>query len=347
MNKHNSGMKSLSLSALACSTAFLALLSASPTDSKSAFYESLDKHNNFIIANGWGPDRWGCSFTRTQVHESSAGTKITIGKDSALKPYSCGELIYRQDKLGYGHYTIDMIASNIVGQVTSFFLIANGDTEIDIELTGLNNKIGWMNIWHDQKQNPVSIDLPFDTSKDWHTYSFEWRKEFVAWSVDGKVVLNRSDIATTSPENANYKLAINSWTQVQPEINIDWAGRFTYPENGEIPQAKFRNMRYQPKLDGPSQDEKHRRDEEEKEKQDEAERVKKQQEAEQQERDRKAAEEQAQREKEAETQRQAQSKQGAHKNSAPETLSPKSSVAIVATSGSALLGVALAFTVLF
>lgn len=343
-------MRSLSLSALACSSALLASLSASPTEAKSAFYETLDKHNNFIVAHGWGPARWGCSYTRTQVHESSAGTTITIGKDSALKPYSCGELIYRKDNLGYGHYTIDMIASNIVGQVTSFFLIANEDTEIDIELTGLNNKVGWMNIWHDKKQNPVSIDLPFDASKDWHTYSFEWRKEFVVWSIDGKVVLNRSDIATSSPESVNYKLAINSWTQVQPEINIDWAGKFTYPENGQIPQAKFRNMKYQPKIYGPGQEDQRRLDEKEENSQEEA---KKKLEAEQHERDLQAAKEKAQKEKEEaqkkeqETQRQEQSKQGAHKNSAPETLSPKSSVGIVAMGGSALLGVALAFTMLF
>lgn len=211
-----------------------------------SFHEDLTNHNDFIVADGYGPDRWGCSFTASQVHESSSGTRITIGKDSDLKPYSCGELILREENLGYGVYSIDMIASNVVGQVTSFFLIANGDTEIDVELTGLNNRIGWMNIWHDQKQNPISIDLPFDTSQDWHTYSFEWRRNFITWSVDGNVVLNRTDIPTSSPSNANYRLAINSWTQVNPEINIKWAGLFEYPADGSVPQAQFRNMRYDP-----------------------------------------------------------------------------------------------------
>ncbi|KAF9325207.1 hypothetical protein BG006_011287 [Podila minutissima] len=211
-----------------------------------SFHEDLSSHDNFIVADGYGPDRWGCSFTNSQVHESSSGTRITIGHDSDLKPYSCGELIYRGEDMGYGVYSIDMIASNVVGHVTSFFLIANEDTEIDIELTGLNNRIGWMNIWHDQKQNPISIDLPFDTSDGWHTYSFEWRRSYVAWSVDGNVVLNRTDIPTSSPSNTNYRLAINSWTQVNPEINIDWAGQFKYPADGRVPQAQFRNIRYRP-----------------------------------------------------------------------------------------------------
>ncbi|KAF9437856.1 hypothetical protein BGZ76_010872 [Entomortierella beljakovae] len=141
-----------------------------------------------------------------------------------------------------------MIASNVVGQVTSFFLIANGDTEIDIELTGLNNSIGWMNVWHAGKQNPISLDLPFDSSKDWHKYSFDWFNDHIVWYIDDKLVLNRSDIPTTSPDLTNYKLVINSWTQIQPEIGIKWAGAFSYPVDGIIPHAQFRNMEYLPRV---------------------------------------------------------------------------------------------------
>ncbi|KAG0209643.1 hypothetical protein BGX28_010159 [Mortierella sp. GBA30] len=139
-----------------------------------------------------------------------------------------------------------MIASNIVGQVTSFFLIAHGSSEIDIELTGLNPNVCWMTVWYEGKQNPVAIDLPFDASQSWHTYQFDWRPNQIVWSVDGRVVLTRSDIPTTSPDLANYKLEINSWTQVQPETKIAWAGMFNYPGDGRIPQAFYRNMRFQP-----------------------------------------------------------------------------------------------------
>ncbi|KAF9107050.1 hypothetical protein BGX29_007556 [Mortierella sp. GBA35] len=234
---------SVSLGALATGL----LMAAMPTSVQAyGFSESLENHDNFIVAHGWGPDQWGCAFTRTPVHESSAGTKIMIGKDSELKPFSCGELIYRRHNLGYGRYSIDMIASNIIGQVISFFLIANEVSEIDVEITGLNNRVGWMNIWHDRKQNPVSIDLPFDASAGWHNYASEWHPKYIVWFVDGQVVLNRSDIVTVRPDEANYKLAINPWTQVQPELNIDWAGKFTYPEDGRSPEEQFRNMRYFP-----------------------------------------------------------------------------------------------------
>lgn len=84
-------------------------------------------------------------FTRTQVHEPGSGTKVTIGKDSELKSFSYGELIHKRQSLNYGRYSIDMISSNIVDQVASFFLIANEVSEIDIELTGLNNRVELMN----------------------------------------------------------------------------------------------------------------------------------------------------------------------------------------------------------
>ncbi|KAK3827761.1 MAG: glycosyl hydrolases family 16-domain-containing protein [Benniella sp.] len=235
------------------------LLMVAPSIAKNltGFEESFTSHGNFIVAHrtmGYEEGALcsfavqGCSFMRTQVHETDEGARITIGTDSELKSYSCGELIYRQGHLGYGTYSIEMKASDIVGQVTSFFLIANEDIEIDIELTGLNNRIGWMNVWHDHKQNPVSIELPFDTSKDWHAYSFDWFKDHIVWYVDERMVLNRSDVLTTPPDRANYKLAVNSWTQVQTEINIDWAGKFKYPKDGRIPEARFRNMRFVPRF---------------------------------------------------------------------------------------------------
>ncbi|KAG0367258.1 hypothetical protein BGZ54_004151 [Gamsiella multidivaricata] len=204
------------------------LISSVAAQSVKAFNDSLSNHNNFIVANGYGPERWGCSFVKTQVHQSGEGTTITIGKDSPTKPYSCGELIYRQANMSYGTYSIEMIASKTVGQVTSFFLIANGDTEIDVELTGLDTKLGWMNVWHNNQQNPVSVELPFDVSTDWHSYSFDWYKDHIVW--------------------VSYKLAINSWAQVQPEVNIDWAGKFNYPPDGEVPKAHFRNMKYIPRV---------------------------------------------------------------------------------------------------
>ncbi|KAF9323338.1 hypothetical protein BG006_001553 [Podila minutissima] len=182
--------------------------------SSSPFFEPLTTSlSAFIIPHDIGPSRWSCKYNRNEVHASPQGTQISIGRQSSLKPFSCGELISRETRLDYGVYSIDMISTSVPGHVTAFFLIANGVTEIDVELTGLNSKVFWANVWQGHKQNPTKIPLGFDAAKGWHTYAVEWRKDFIAWYVDGKQVLKRSDIGTADPKKADYRLAFNSWTQ--------------------------------------------------------------------------------------------------------------------------------------
>ncbi|KAG0099824.1 hypothetical protein BGZ93_005755 [Podila epicladia] len=217
--------------------------SSSSSSSRRPFFEPLtNSHSAFIIPHEIGPSRWSCKYNRNEVHASSQGTQISIGRQSRLKPFSCGELISRETRLDYGVYSIDIISTSVPGHVTAFFLIANGVTEIDVELTGLNSNVFWANVWQGHKQNPTKIPLGFDAAKGWHTYAVEWRKDFIAWYVDGKQVLKRSDIGTADPKKADYRLAINSWTQGVDDRT--WAGRFKWP--GKAVKSEFRNLRYTP-----------------------------------------------------------------------------------------------------
>lgn len=217
--------------------------SSKRSSSRDAFFEPLTgSHKAFIIPHDVGPARWSCKYHRDEVRSSPGGTSISIGRQSLLKPFSCGELISRETNLDYGVYSLDMISTNVHGHVTAFFLIANGITEIDIELTGLNSKVLWANVWEGHRQNPVKIPLGFDAAEGWHTYSFEWREDFIAWYVDDKQVFKRRDIKTADPKTTDYKLAINSWTQGVDDQT--WAGRFKWP--GRAIKSEFRNMRYRP-----------------------------------------------------------------------------------------------------
>ncbi|KAF9393125.1 hypothetical protein CPB97_000027 [Podila verticillata] len=205
------------------------------SSSRDAFFEPLTgSHKAFIIPHEVGPARWSCKYHRNEVRSSPRGTSISIGRQSLLKPFSCGELISRETNLDYGVYSLDMVSTSIHGHVTAIFLIANGITEIDIELTGLNSKVVWAKVWEGHRQNPVKIPLGFDAAEG-------WRKDFIAWYV-GKEVFKRSDIKTADPKTTNYKLAINSWTQGVDDQT--WAGRFKWP--GQAIKSEFRNMRYRP-----------------------------------------------------------------------------------------------------
>lgn len=149
------------------------------SSSRDAFFEPLTgSHKAFIIPHEVGPARWSCKYHRDEVRSSPRGTSISIGRQSLLKPFSCGELISRETNLDYGVYSLDMVSTSIHGHVTAFFLIANGITEIDIELTGLNSKVVWAKVWEGHRQNPVKIPLGFDAAEGWHTYSFELVKGF-------------------------------------------------------------------------------------------------------------------------------------------------------------------------
>ncbi|KAF9437857.1 hypothetical protein BGZ76_010873 [Entomortierella beljakovae] len=203
---------------------------------------STNPAKDFIIPDGKGPARWSCSYVNKAVVPKGESTSIVIGRDTDLKPYSCGELISRETKLDYGMYSVDMISTSIIGHVTGFFLITSDGTEIDVELTGLNSTIVHLNVWEGSKQNPTAIPLGFDAAKGWHNYAMEWRQEYVAWYVDGKMVLKRSDVKTINPKNSPYKLALNSWTD---NVNDHWAGKFVWPE-GKQAEAQFRNMKYTP-----------------------------------------------------------------------------------------------------
>ncbi|CAO3568417.1 unnamed protein product [Mortierella alpina] len=197
--------------------------------------------SKFYIPSNTGPARWSCRYKSEEVKITPDGAVLSIGRHDEVKPYSCAELVYIQEA-HYGTYSVDMISSNVRGHVTGFFVIANGVSEIDMELTGLDSTYLWINVWKRDVQNPIKVPLDFDAAKDWHTYSFEWRKDFIAWYVDGKLIRKRKDVSTKDPSKTTYRLALNSWTHNDVD---DWAGRFSMPKNRTV-ESKFRNLRYTP-----------------------------------------------------------------------------------------------------
>ncbi|KAF9902370.1 hypothetical protein EC991_005004 [Linnemannia zychae] len=160
-------------------------------------------------------------------------------------------MVARNRGVGYGKYSIDMISTDVKGHVTALFLITHGPTpngegsEIDIELTGLDPTVVWLNIWKGAVQQPVKMQLGFDASKGWHNYAVEWQPGFIAWSIDGKEVLRKTDVETIDPRTpgVEYRLTMNSWTHDQED---HWAGRFEWPANRRSVMGQFRNLKFTP-----------------------------------------------------------------------------------------------------
>ncbi|KAF9142474.1 hypothetical protein BG015_000839 [Linnemannia schmuckeri] len=237
-----------------------------------AFIDPLTSYHlkvppNYVIPHGTGPLRWSCVYNQNNVVMTPRSTQISITKSNGLsmpappgskraphpgRPYNCGEMVSRGRGIGYGKYTVDMVSTDIRGHVTAMFLIAHSNTpgegsEIDIELTGLDPTAAWFTVWRGSTQQAAKVPLGFDASKGWHTYSVEWQPDFIAWSVDGKEVLRRTDLWTADPRTpeVEYKLALNSWTHDEEEDL--WAGKFYWPANREQPvMSQFRNLRFTP-----------------------------------------------------------------------------------------------------
>ncbi|KAF9932788.1 hypothetical protein FBU30_007295 [Linnemannia zychae] len=218
----------------------------------------------FTIPDGSGPLRWSCIYSQKNVVTTSLGTQMLITRSDSkpvhahsknkkdahpTRPYNCAEMVSKGRGIGYGKYSVEMISSGVKGHVTSIFLITphnSKGSEIDIELTGIDPTVVWFNVWKGVTQHPTKILLGFDSSKDWHQYAVEWQPEFIAWSIDGKEVLRKTNMETVDPRKpgTEYELRMNSWTHDQED---HWAGRFEWPEGRQQPvMAQFRNLKFIP-----------------------------------------------------------------------------------------------------
>lgn len=132
----------------------------------------------------------------------------------------------------YGKYTVRMKASDVNGTISSMFVYTGTSDgtdhdEIDFEIFGKDPTTMQVNYWRNGNEHPQSIDLWFNASVDYHTYSFIWSSDSIKWYVDDVLVHsvnenNRND-NDSLPITAG-KIMINLWAGT----GIDsWTGSYT------------------------------------------------------------------------------------------------------------------------
>ncbi len=166
---------------------------------------------------------------------------LKVDKDSrAAKGISAAEIRSLQS-FKYGKFTVRMKASATPGIVSAFFLYSPGkepNPEIDIEFTGKNSGVVHFNHWIDEESHHKEIDLGFDASKDFHTYSIIWRANRIDWEVDGKIIYSVREFIPRQ----SLKLLLNTW----PSKSSDWAGSLNLtdlPASCEIDYVQIENFR--------------------------------------------------------------------------------------------------------
>lgn len=112
-------------------------------------------------------------------------------KDSSKtssKSYAGAEIRTRS-KYKYGNFKVLLKAPKGSGIVSGFFLYfphSSKFKEIDFEFLGRDTCQVFLNHWTNTQDNGKAADIPFSFQNEFHEYHLEWRKNFIAWYVDGK-----------------------------------------------------------------------------------------------------------------------------------------------------------------
>jgi beta-glucanase (GH16 family) len=203
------------------------------------FVENLDSLNTskFEVANGWtNGNPFNSTWRSDCVTFSNGIMTLKLDRDSGNPPYKSGE--YRtKDFYSYGYFEVRMKATKKQGTLSSFFTYTgpsdnNPWDEIDIEILGKNTWQMQVNYYTNGTGGHESfINLGFDASLDFHNYGFEWRRDYIKWYVDGKLVHTENGSRGALPSTPS-KIMMNHW----PGIGVDdWLGPF----DGQTPQYAY------------------------------------------------------------------------------------------------------------
>jgi beta-glucanase (GH16 family) len=131
------------------------------------------------------------------------------------------------------------------GLISAFFLYRIDPwQEIDIEFLGNDTSKMLVNVYfnpgeegtvqnHGTSGTPVSVELGFDASTDFHHYAIEWDPNEIRWFVDDDLVHVRNTGSPTPIPNLPLKVYTNMWvpgnSKLAGEINYS-----TLPKTTDI-----------------------------------------------------------------------------------------------------------------
>lgn len=188
------------------------------------------------------------SFEKDGLMHDEKGAHLTISKSGyGNKPYRSGAFASVRT-FGHGRFEAEIKAASGAGLVTGFFLHRDAPRqEIDVELTGYDPTHMLVNVYFNPgddgatlafgyRGSPCRIDLGFDATLSFHRYAIDWWPDYIAWSVDGKIVHERVGWDPTPIPHLSMRLHGNLWAPRSDEL----AGRI---HDECLPaSAAFRNV---------------------------------------------------------------------------------------------------------
>lgn len=138
---------------------------------------------------------------------------------TSSKSYEGAEIRTRR-KYKYGNFKVQLKAPKGSGIVSGFFLYfphSSKFKEIDFEFLGKDTCKVYLNHWTNKQDNGKNVDIPFAFQNGFHEYHLEWRKNFIAWYVDGKELYRTQNFI---PKRSMH-LVFNIWISKHE----NWVGK--------------------------------------------------------------------------------------------------------------------------
>ena len=218
-----------------------------------------------VNTSRWAPQNhtFGCNETHfnpmnVQPLNGSNGLELKItGNAYGERQMSGAEIKYNEGSTGekdekmfhYGRFSAWIKTAKAPGTVSSFFLYRWSPwQEIDIEFVGNNTRKVQFNVFYSDDKitninpygEPVQVDVPFDTSEDFHEYTIEWAENEIRWLIDGKEYHRRYSQDRTP--NVPLTLRMNHWVTCQSAA--DWSGHFdpSVLKDGKEVSAQYKGI---------------------------------------------------------------------------------------------------------
>lgn len=183
-------------------------------------------------AAGCGCDQWFEAYGGERCYND--GDHMVL-KCEANNGAQCGARLSSGDALGVGVHSLTLKAIPGSGAATTFYLSTNAEgmyrpeqggwNEIDFEILGLQagptTKI-WTNLFTGTaEEHHEMIEVPFDVSADFHTYTIEITETEVKWLVDWKEYRTMDYTSfgdmTSAVQESRFKRFLSVWGKASYE----------------------------------------------------------------------------------------------------------------------------------
>ncbi|KAK2049574.1 family 16 glycosyl hydrolase [Colletotrichum somersetense] len=190
--------------------------------------KNIDDLESFFIVDG------GVKYnSKVMSFSPDTGAEMTIFEESNAPTLTSKNYLF------FGKVEVELQAAPGRGIVTSIVLQSDALDEIDWEFIGSDQAQVQTNFYAlgiREYTRAGFHKVPFNPMTSFHTYTIEWTKESIIFSIDGDV------IRTATPEEGNYpqtpmQLKLGTWVggKGTAQGTIDWAGGLADWEKGPFP----------------------------------------------------------------------------------------------------------------